>query len=274
MPSILITGVSSGIGRAAVERFARAGWDVTGTVRDPTAEPPGAHPSGVVLEALDLGEPESIARLAGSVLARLGGAPDVLLNNAGMLLFKPVEDTTREDFLQVFQVNLFGQVQLTTALLPDMRRRGSGVIANVTSLGGRLTFPFFACYNASKHALEGISEGLWHELRPFGLRVKAIEPGYVDTPIYRKAGVAPAGAEQGSPAYRRAMAAMLRFERGITKRTSPEDCAEEVWRAVNDPSDRLRYPVAAYARPLVAARRIAGDMAVMKVMHKRWMGGE
>jgi NAD(P)-dependent dehydrogenase (short-subunit alcohol dehydrogenase family) len=191
MPSIVITGVSSGIGRASAERFAAAGWGVVGTVRDPSAEAPGALPPRVALEALDLGDPASIDRLATAVVARLGGAPDVLLNNAGMLLFKPVEDTSRDDFSRVFQVNVFGQVQLTNALLPEMRRRGSGLIANVTSLGGRLTFPFFACYNASKHAMEGISEGLWHELRPFGIRVKAIEPGYVDTPIYRKAGVDP-----------------------------------------------------------------------------------
>jgi NAD(P)-dependent dehydrogenase (short-subunit alcohol dehydrogenase family) len=274
MPSILITGVSSGIGKAATARFAGVGWRVTGTVRDPESEKAGAFPAGVRLMALDLSEPASIDRLAAAVLADLGGAPDVLLNNAGMLLFKSVEDTTQEEFRRVFQVNVFGQVQLITAFLPAMRERGSGLIANVTSLGGRLTFPFFGAYNSSKHALEGISEGLWHELRPFGIRVKAIEPGYVDTPIYKKAGVSVAGVDQGSPAYRRWMSAMLLFEKRISRRTSPEAAAEEVWKAVNDPSDRLRYPIAAYARPLVAARRLVGDLAVMKVMHGRWMGGK
>ena len=274
MPSILITGVSSGIGKAAAARFAGVSWRVIGTVRDPEREQAGATPAGVRLKALDLNEPASIDRLAAEVLADLGGAPDVLLNNAGMLLFKSVEDTTQEEFRRVFQVNVFGQVQLIDAFLPAMRERGSGLIANVTSLGGRLTFPFFAAYNSSKHALEGISEGLWHELKPFGIRVKAIEPGYVDTPIYKKAGVNVAGADLGSPAYQRSMSAMLRFEKGITKRTSPEAAAEEVWKAVNDPSDRLRYPIAAYARPLIAARRLAGDMTVMKVMHERWMGGK
>ena len=234
MPSILITGVSSGIGKAAAARFAGVSWRVIGTVRDPEREQAGATPAGVRLKALDLNEPASIDRLAAEV----------------------------------------GQVQLIDAFLPAMRERGSGLIANVTSLGGRLTFPFFAAYNSSKHALEGISEGLWHELKPFGIRVKAIEPGYVDTPIYKKAGVNVAGADLGYPAYQRSMSAMLRFEKGITKRTSPEAAAEEVWKAVNDPSDRLRYPIAAYARPLIAARRLAGDMTVMKVMHERWMGGK
>lgn len=274
MPSILITGVSSGIGKAAAARFAGVSWRVIGTVRDPDGEKAGAFPGGVRLKALDLSEPASIDRLASEVLADLGGAPDVLLNNAGMLLFKSVEDTTQEEFRRVFQVNVFGQVQLINAFLPAMRERGSGLIANVTSLGGRLTFPFFAAYNSSKHALEGISEGLWHELKPFGIRVKAIEPGYVDTAIYRKAGVNVVGAERGSEAYQRSMSAMERFEKRITKRTSPEAAAEEVWQAINDPSDRLRYPIAAYARPLITARRLAGDMRVMKVMHERWMGGK
>ena len=287
MPFIVITGVSTGIGRAAAARFARAGWRVVGTVRTPgTSLGPGeALPGGmptagraaaaplpdeVTQEVLDLADPASVAAFATQVLA-VHGVPDVLVNNAGMLHFGSVEDTDPATMRHVFEVNVFNQIALIDAFLPGMRERGSGLIVNVTSLGGRLTFPFFAVYNASKHALEGISEGLWHELQPFGIRVKAVEPGYVATPIYAKAGVTLEGAAAASEPYRRFEAAMVAFEGTIKRRSTPEEAAEDLWRAINDPSDRLRYPAAAYASTLLRARRWLGEMRVMRVMHRRWM---
>ncbi len=220
MPSILITGVSSGIGRASAGEFQRAGWSVVGTVRDPTCEEADRCPPGLPLEALDLAQAGSAAALAARVVERYG-CPDVLLNNAGALLFGPLETTSAEQLAWLYQVNVFGQLELIRGLLPAMRERGSGTIANVTSLGGTMVFPFFAAYNSTKWALEGASEGLWHELKPFGIRVKAIEPGFVQTSIWGKA-----LPEQGEPAagpepYRPYLASMLEFESSIKNRTSP-----------------------------------------------------
>jgi NAD(P)-dependent dehydrogenase (short-subunit alcohol dehydrogenase family) len=271
MPSILITGVSTGIGRACAERFALAGWTVVGTVRDIAAAETSAQ-GGVALVQLDLSDPESPARCAASVIQNYG-CPDVVLNNAGLLQFGPVEEMGIDEMEHLFRVNVFGQIALTAAFLPAMREHGSGTIANVTSLGGRTVFPFFAGYNATKWALEGFSEGLWHELKPFGIRVKAIEPGYVDTAIWGKVLPDDDEAITGSEPYLPFLRAMRVFEASITDRTSPEDCAEEIWRAVIDPSDRLRYPVAAYARPIIAARRWLGDQASMRFFHKRWFAG-
>ncbi len=241
-----------------------------GTVRDPAraSSPPAP---GVELEALDLSVPGSAADLGARVIERYG-CPDVVLNNAGSLQFGPLEDIEPAALEELFRVNVFSQLELVRAVLPAMRERRSGVIANVTSLGGRIVFPFFAGYNSTKWALEGISEGLWHELKPFGIRVKAIEPGFVETAIWSK--VLP-DSDEGLPGrteYRPYVKAMRAFEGSITDRTTPEKSAEEIWRAVNDPSDRLRYPVAAYAKPIVAARRWLGDQAVMRFFHKRWMG--
>ena len=288
MPFIIITGVSTGIGRAAAARFAQAGWRVVGTIRAPATSPGSSEvlpagmravsekagaalPAEVTLEMLDLADPVSVAAFASRVLT-VHGVPDVLVNNAGTLHFGSVEDTDPATMRQVFEVNVFNQVALIDAFLPGMRERGSGLIVNVSSLGGRLTFPFFATYNASKHALEGFSEGLWHELQPFGIRVKVVEPGYVATPIYGKAGVTSEGAAAASEPYRRFEAAMVAFERTIKRRSTPEEAAEDLWRAVDDSSDRLRYPIAAYARTLLRARRWLGEMRVMRVMHRRWMG--
>lgn len=275
MPSILITGVSSGIGRACANHYVTRGWMVSGTVRDASERPKGLD-ERVGLEVLDLSVRGSATALAERALTG-AGCPDVLLSNAGFVQFGAIEDVGTEDLERIYQVNLFGQLELIRGFLPAMRARRSGVLANVTSLGGTMTFPFFGTYNSTKWAFEGISEGLWHELKPFGVRVKAIEPGFVQTSIWSKA-LPDRGAEaaehelQGSAEYRPYLREMLRFEAGITDRTTPEACAEEIARAIADKSARLRYPVAAYARPIVTARRWLGGQFMMRFFHKRWMG--
>ncbi len=228
-------------------------------------------PAQVKVRSLDLASPESVSRLVAEVLAE-SGAPDVLLNNAGMLHFGPLEEAGPEVIHRVFQVNAFGQIALALGFVPAMRERGSGLIVNVSSLGGRMVFPFFSVYNSSKHALEGFSEGLWHELKPFGIRVKVVRPGYVDTPIYAKAEVDRGAAEHASELYRAAMNKMVDFEARISRRTPPEEVADDLWTIVNDSSDRLAYPVAAYSRLLLTARRVLGESRFVRTAHGRWFG--
>lgn len=274
MPSILITGVSTGIGRACANLYASRGWRVTGTVRD-TSRRPHALDDNVALEALDLAVAGNAAELAERVLAS-AGCPDVLLNNAGVVQFGAIEDVDAGETARIYQVNLLGQLELIRGLLPAMRERGSGTIANVTSLGGTMTFPFFGVYNSTKWALEGISEGLWHELKPFGIRVKAIEPGFVDTAIWGKVipGRGPGAPEElaGSEAYKPYLKSMMEFESKISNRTSPEAVALEIASAIDDDSERLRYPVAAYARAITRGRRWFGAPFMMRLFHDRWMG--
>lgn len=273
MPSIVITGVSTGIGKACAELFARNGWQVIGTARDSLRLAEINWPGDVVVEPLDLSIGGSGAAFGARLLEQYG-APDVLLNNAGTLQFGSIEDTLATEIESIFRINVFEQIALIKALVPAMRERGSGTIANVTSLGGRMTFPFFATYNASKHALEGFSEGLWHELKPFGIRVIVIEPGFVETAIWSKA--LPLSADQldASEPYRSAQLQMMQFEAAITNRTSAATAAEEIYRAVRDPVDRMRYPIAAYARSILAARRLLGDSRMMRFFHRRWMGSD
>jgi NAD(P)-dependent dehydrogenase (short-subunit alcohol dehydrogenase family) len=266
---ILITGVSTGIGRACANLYSRRGWQVTGTVRDASKSRPSGLDAAVALQSLDLAESGSATALAARVLSGRG-CPDALLNNAGTVQFGAVEDVSSEELARIFQVNLFGQHELIRALLPAMRERGSGTIVNVTSLGGTVTFPFFGAYNSTKWAFEGLSEGLWHELKPFGIRVKVIEPGFVETAIWGKALPGEGVDVGGSDAYRPFMRAMLGFEAGIIDRTTPEAAAAEIARAID--SDRLRYPVAAYARAIVRARRALGAQRIMRFFHPRWMG--
>ncbi len=250
----------------------RDGWTVIGTVRDPGRYSDTAWPGELFLERVDLAEPGSGRQLADRVIAA-HGVPDVLLNNAGTLHFGPVEDEPPHVAEEVFRVNVLEPLELIRGLVPAMRDAGGGTIANVTSVGGRLAFPLFTTYNVSKHALEGYSEGLWHELALSNIRAKAIEPGFVETAIWDKSVRSRGGSPyEGSGPYAGAMATMAGFEGSIANRTTPQAAAEEIRSAILDSSDRLRYPVAAYAGALIRARRVIGELRVMRFFHKRWMG--
>jgi len=265
VPSILITGVSSGLGHALALRAHAAGWHVYGTIRDNTTAEENGLPSDVTVYRLESRFPHAVRSFTERYLAD-NGTPDVLVNNAGTVVYAPLEEVGAEELRDLFQVNVLSVVELTAALLPAMRERGAGTIVNVSSVGGRFVLPFFAASNATRHALEAFSEGLWHELKPFGIRVKVIEPGYIEASTDDATAVR---AEPTGP-YAPYLSAMNAFLDGIKKRTSPEDAADEVWRAIMDPSNRLRYPVAAYARRLLRARALFGG-AFMRFMHGRWM---
>lgn len=242
-----------------------AGWQVCGTIRENTTAEENGLPADVAVYRLESRFPHAVRAFTERYLAD-HGAPDVLVNNAGNAVYAPLEEISAEDMRTLFQVNALSAVELTAALLPAMRERGSGTIVNVSSVGGRLVLPFFTASNATRHALEAFSEGLWHELKPFGIRVKVIEPGYIESATDDAVAVR---TEPTGP-YAPYLAAMNAFLAGIKNRTTPDDAADEVWRAIMDKSSRLRYPVAAYARGLLRARALFGG-AFMRFMHGRWM---
>lgn len=264
MPSILITGVSSGLGRALALRAHAAGWQVSGTIRENTTAEENGLPAGMTVYRFEPRFPHAVSAFAQRVLAD-SGAPDVLVHNPGGVIGGPLEEVPAEELRDLFQVNVLSAVELTAALLPAMRERGSGTIVNMSSVGGRFVLPFLTASDATKHALEAFGEGLWHELKPFGIRVKIIQLGSVEGAAEATA----LDAGTGGP-YAPYLAAMSAFLAGATKRTSPEDAADEVWAAIMDPSSRLRYPVGAYARRLLRARALFGG-AFTRFMHGRWM---
>ncbi len=265
MPSILITGISSGLGHALALRAHAAGWHVCGTIRDNTTAEENGLPAAIVVYRLEPRFPHAVSAFTQRYLAEQG-TPDVLVNNIGGALYAPLEEISAEDIRELFQVNTLSAVELIAGLLPSMRERGSGTIVNMSSVGGRLVLPFFAASNATRHALEAFSEGLWHELKPFGIRVKIIEPGCVEAATDEAIA---AHADPTGP-YAPYLAAMNAFLANVRRQTSPEDAADEVWSAIMDPSSRLRYPVGAYARGLMRARALLG-MAFIRFMHGRWM---
>jgi NAD(P)-dependent dehydrogenase (short-subunit alcohol dehydrogenase family) len=234
--TILITGTSSGIGRAAALHFAEKGWNVAATMRDPRkADSVLKHPR-ISLFALDVTNTGSIAQAITDTLNRYNKI-DVLLNNAGYGLFGPIEAIDSQQVQQQFATNLFGVIEVTQQILPVMRRAGEGVIINVSSIVGRLALPYASPYVATKFAVEGLSESLRYELAPFHIRVKMVEPGSISTEF----GTGSMQMAVSDP-YRVSMNKFLGvFAKSNATGSKPEEVAKVIYRAANDSSNRLRY---------------------------------
>jgi NAD(P)-dependent dehydrogenase (short-subunit alcohol dehydrogenase family) len=239
----LVTGASTGIGRACAERLAQAGWQVLAGVRRK-----GAAPTGTEELLLDVTDAEQVTGAAGRV-EKL----DALVNNAGIALAVPLEFVPLDELRRQLEVNVVGQVAVTQALLPALRR-SRGRIVFMGSIAGRSALPFLAPYAASKHALEAIADSLRVELRPFGVQVAIVEPGTIVTPIWTKSAALADELAARLPAalaelYGARIAAFRKvaMERGA-KGASAEDVADAVVRALTAERPRARYVVGRDAR--------------------------
>ncbi|WP_406346099.1 oxidoreductase [Streptomyces sp. NBC_00648] len=183
----LVTGASSGFGRAITEAAVAAGDTVIGTARRTQAldDLVAAYPDRVEAISLDVTDGERIDAVAADILARYGRV-DVLVNNAGRTQVGAFEETTDQELRDLFELHVFGPARLTRALLPQMRERGSGSIVNISSFGGQLSFAGFSAYSATKAALEQLSEALADEVTPFGIKVLIVEPGAFRTNLFGK----------------------------------------------------------------------------------------
>ena len=178
--TILITGASSGIGRATAKLFHENGWNVIATMRKPEEEKELNHLENVFVTHLDVTDPVSITHAVHLGIVKFGKI-DVLLNNAGYGVYGPLEATATDKIEQQFATNVFGLLNVTKTVLPHFRKNRSGMIINISSMGGKITFPLGALYHGTKFAVEGISEALHFEMATIGVKVKIIEPGMVNT---------------------------------------------------------------------------------------------
>jgi NAD(P)-dependent dehydrogenase (short-subunit alcohol dehydrogenase family) len=232
---VLITGASSGIGRATAELLAARGYRVFGGVRAPATARPLA---GVELVPLDVRDEASAKACVDEVRSRAGRI-DVLINNAGVNLLGAVEETSISQAQALFDTNVIGILRMIQAALPDMRRQGAGLIVNIGSILGLIPAPFMGVYASTKHAVEGLSESLDHEVRAFGIRVVLIEPHYTRTNLDASA----AQAEGRIDAYalqRQRTAAVITRETNTG--LEPKRVAEDVLRAIEG-RYRMRRPV-------------------------------
>ena len=247
MQTILITGASSGYGLETARHFHAKGWNVIATMRTPREDIfPLSDRIRVI--ALDVTRPESIA----SAL-EAAGPIDVLVNNAGIGVVGALEATTMAKTRAVFETNTLAVIAMTQAVVPQFRKRRSGVVVNVTSSATLAPMPLAAVYTASKMAIEGFTGSLAHELAAFGIKAKLVEPGY--GPTTRFAENSDVRLEDMIPAAYQAFAGpVLAGFAQPAMTTSESDVAEAIWNAVHDDSGQLRFPAGPDAVALMAAQ--------------------
>ncbi len=260
-PVAIVTGASAGIGAATALALQTAGYRVFGTYR----KPPANRLTGVEYLACDVSSDESVQTAVGQVLATTGRI-DLLVNNAGVGLVGGAEESSLEQAKSLFDVNLFGVIRLTKAVLPTMRRQRAGRIVNISSVMGLIPAPFMALYSASKHAVEGYSESLDHEVRASGVRVVLVEPAYTRTSFDGNA----YQADQQLDVYQSARTnaeGVLRDE--MKTADTPELVATAVVKAAADANPRRRYATGRMARQVSLLRRFAPASAFDKSLRKQ-----
>jgi len=246
----LVTGASSGIGAAAARELIGAGFTVYGTSRRAAA---GEERDGVVFLPLDVTDDDSVAGAVREVLDR-SSRIDVLVNNAGLGIAGAAEESSIEQARALFDTNLFGSIRMTRAVLPQMREQGSGRVINVSSVLGLVPAPFGALYAATKHAIEGYSESVDHEVREYGIRVLLVEPAYTRTSFDANAILA----DEPLPLYeRRREVQDVVLAEAIKGGDEPSVVGEAIVAAATDARPKLRYPAGTLARRVSKLRRYA-----------------
>ncbi len=257
----LVTGASTGIGRATAQALQSAGYRVFGTSRKAVAD----APAGVTMLVCDVTHDGSVAQLIGDVMKQTGRI-DLLVNNAGVGLFGAAEESPIEQAQKLFDVNFFGVVRVTNAVLPIMRKQGKGRIINTSSVLGFLPLPFMALYVATKHAVEGYSESLDHEVRGQGIRVVLVEPAFTRTSFEGNS----IPAEQPMAIYDKDRATMTETSStSMRNGDEPEVVADVVVKAAAAKTPRLRYTAGKTARQLRLLRRFVPSSAFDKSMRKQ-----
>jgi len=260
-PVAVVTGVAGGIGEASARALHAAGYRVFGTYR----RAPTTTLAGVEYLACDVTSDEAVGAAVGQVLAKAGRV-DLLVNNAGVGLVGGAEESSLQQAKSLFDVNVFGLIRMTKAVLPAMRQQRAGRIVNISSVMGLIPAPFMALYSASKHAVEGYSESLDHEVRGSGVRVVLVEPAYTRTAFEGNA----YQADQQLDVYQSARTnaeGVLRDE--MKTADAPELVAEAVLKAATEGNPNRRYAAGRMARQVSLLRRFVPASAFDKSLRKQ-----
>ena len=245
---VLITGASSGVGRATARLLSERSFTVFGTSRNPSS---ADGIPGVEMLPLDVHADDSVRACVEAVVNR-SGRLDVVINNAGYELAGALEELSSEEARAQFETNFFGVVRMVNAVLPHMRQQGRGHIINVGSLTGLTAIPFLGIYSASKFALEGYTEALRQEVKPFNIQVSLTEAGFLRTPMMNHRQVGARRMTEYEPWRRRALHAIRASEE---KAPGPEVVAETLLGIISSNSPRLRYLIGQQAKSVARLRR-------------------
>ena len=263
--AVLISGCSTGIGRATAAHLASKGWTVYATARR-LESIKDLGQKGCKLLAMDVCD-EGSMRAAVDVVEKAEGAVGMLINNAGYGQEGPVEEVPMEQIRRQFETNVIGLTRLTQFVLPGMRRQGWGKIVNLSSMGGKLTFPGGGFYHATKHAVEALSDALRFEVRPFGIDVVVIEPGPIKTEFGATAVNSLDGVKDTASPYAAFNAIVAQrikeaYEGPMAMMAAgPEAVAQVIEKAITVRKPKTRYPVTIAARFLMGLRRWLPDRA-------------
>jgi len=260
--AVLITGCSSGIGHATAALLVREGWTVYATARRPEALS-DLERAGCRTLALDVTDEDSMTAAVNAVVDA-EGAVGVLINNAGYSQSGAVESVPMEQVRRQFETNVFGLIRMCQLVLPGMRDQHSGRIVNLSSMGGRLTFPGGGMYHATKYAVEAISDALRFEVRGFGVSVIIVEPGLIVTNFGETAAGSVGDADGPYASFNRGVAqATEQVYKGPLAKLGggPETVAETISGALKAKRPKTRYPVTASARVMMGQRRVMPDRA-------------
>lgn len=263
--TILITGASSGIGKATAKYFQQQGWNVIATMRSPEKETELTALDNVLVTRLDVLDHDSIEAAVKQGIERFGRI-DVLLNNAGYGAYGPLESFPMEKIRRQFDTNVIGLLATTKAVLPHFRANKSGTIINISSIGGKMTFPLGTLYHGTKFAVEGLSEALSFEMAAIGVKVKIVEPGLIKTDFGGRS--FDFSNDESMTEYQevvgKLMTGMQTFEEAAGGGSVPELVAEIIYKAATDGTDRVRYEAGPDAEQLLANRKAADDATFMQ----------
>lgn len=261
---VLITGASSGIGLHTAKLFQTKNWKVAATMRDPEKAEELQRIVDVECLRLDVTDVESIKSAIAATLEKFGRI-DAVVNNAGYGLLGAFESATPEQIERQFATNVFGVMNVCREILPYFREQKRGTIVNVTSVGGRMTFPASSLYNATKWAVEGFSEALQFELKQFNIRVKIIEPGPIKTDFYDRS--PELTRRDGLTVYDTFVSRVMEtMNKGGANAPDGSVVAQVIYDSVNDDSSKLRYGV--NTRGILLARRLLPDALFMPLIRK------
>jgi len=257
---VLITGSSTGIGKETAKYFASRDWNVVATMRSPEKCPKELlDAKNVDVARVDVLDIDSI-RDAIKCAVKKHGRIDVIVNNAGYSLSGELESSTREQIERQIKTNLTGLIAMTKEIIPIFRSQGGGMIINLSSVGGRVAIPRFSVYAATKWGVEGFSESLYNELRPYNIAVKIIEPGFIETDFYRRS-MDVAGSDRSAGLY---------AERSARTRTGspPIVVARTIFKAASSQSRRLRYGSGKMSTTALLLRRLLPEALFLPLVSR------
>lgn len=255
--TILITGASSGIGKTTARFFQQKGWKVIASMRSPQKEEDLTQLENVLVTRLDVQDPTSITSAVEEGIERFGKI-DVLLNNAGYGAYGPLEATPIENIRRQFDVNVIGLLETTKAVLPHFRANREGIIVNISSIGGKTSFPLGTLYHGSKFAVEGLSEALSFEMEAIGVKVKIVEPGIIKTDFGGRS--LDVSNNESLTEYQELFGKVFAAFGSLGESGSePEVVAQVIYEAATDGTDQLRYTAGPDAKEIVANRQAADD---------------